>query len=62
MHDILTLFTWSSGNLAVSYELLGPVTDGQSVDGTYIIFLVHQLLIKQELLKYYFVITLLSIV
>ncbi len=42
MHDILTLFTWPSGNPAVSYELLGPVTDGQSVEGTYI-FLVHQL-------------------
>lgn len=59
MHYILTLFTWSSGNPAVSYELLGPVTDGQSVEGTYIIFLVHQLLIKQELLKCYVVITLL---
>lgn len=58
MHDILTLFTWPSGNPAVSYELLGPVTDGQSVEGT-CIFLVHQLLIKQELLKYYVVITLL---
>ncbi len=46
MHDILTLFTWSSGNPAVSYELLGPVTDGQSIEGTYIIFLVHQLLSK----------------
>lgn len=36
-----------TGNPSVSYELLGPVTDGQSVDGTCISYLFSTLFVNQ---------------